>query len=218
LGGHAVEKISAAEIEKRGIVARQFERKYFGLSASEMIIIEAAILMFAFAFIVADRAELTLTTVLIYIAVGAISVILHDFAHRYFATKHGCDADIQFWGLGTIVMFLTAWLYGNAFAQSYRNIVNRPGEDNVQEIGIEMVSGPCVSIILMILFLAIIPLGDLWAIAGSVGFIINLVTAVYSLMPIETMDGLAIWRWNRGVYLVLFVPLIAFYFFTTMMA
>ncbi len=218
LGGHAVEKISAAEVERRGIVARQFERRFFGLSAVEMIIVEVAILMIALAFILADRAELSLTTVLIYIAVGAISVILHDFAHRYFATKHGCDADIQFWGLGTIVMFLTAWLYGNAFAQSYRNIVNRPGEDDIREMGIEMVSGPCVSIILMLVFLAMIPLGDVWAIAGGVGFTINLITAVYSLMPIETMDGLAIWRWNRGVYLILFIPLIAFYFFTYMVA
>jgi PKD repeat protein/Zn-dependent protease len=218
IGGHAVEKMSAAEVEKRGIVARKFERRYFGFSPIELIIAEAAIVMIALAFILADRAELSLTTVLIYITVGAISVILHDFAHRYFATKHGCDADIQFWGLGTIVMFLTAWLYGNAFAQSYRNIVNRTGEDDLREMGIEMVSGPCISIILMLLFLAMIPLGDVWAIAGGVGFTINLITAVYSLMPIETMDGLAIWRWNRAVYLVLFVPLIAFYFFTYMLA
>ena len=218
MGGHAVEKLNAAEIERRGIVARTFDRRYFGLSAVEMIVIEAAIIMIALAFILADRAELSLLTVLIYIAVGAISVILHDFAHRYFATKHGCDSDIQFWGLGTIVMFLTAWLYGNAFAQSYRNLVNRPGEEDLREMGIEMVSGPCISIILMLVFLAMIPLGDVWAIAGGVGFSINLITAVYSLMPIETMDGLAVWRWNRAVYLVLFVPLIAFYFFTYMIA
>ena len=218
IGGHAVEKMSAAEIEKRGIVARKLEHRYFGLSPIEIIVIEVAIIMFALAFILADRAELSLTTVLIYITVGAISIILHDFGHRYFATKHGCDADIRFWGLGTLVMFFTAWLYGNAFAQSYRNLVNRPGEDNVREIGIEMVSGPCISIILMIVFLAIIPLGDIWAIAGGVGFTINLITAVYSLMPIETMDGLAIWKWNRALYLVLFIPLIAFYFFTYMIA
>jgi PKD repeat protein len=218
MAGHAVEKVSAAEIERRGIAARTFDRRYFGFSPIELIIAEAAIVMIALAFILADRAELSLMTVLIYIAVGAISVILHDFAHRYFATKHGCDADIQFWGLGTVVMFLTAWLYGNAFAQSYRNLVNRPGDDDLREIGIEMVSGPCISIILMFVFLAMIPLGDLWAIAGGVGFTINLITAVYSLMPIETMDGLAIWRWNRAVYLVLFVPLIAFYFFTYMIA
>jgi Zn-dependent protease len=218
LGGHAVEKLSAAEIEKRGIVARKFERRFFGLSALEMIILEVAIIMIALAFILADRAEPSLMTVLIYIAVGAISVILHDFGHRYFATKHGCDADIQFWGLGTIVMFLTAWLYGNAFAQSYRNLVNRQGDDDIREMGIEMVSGPCISIILMLVFLAIIPLGEVWAVAGGVGFTINLITAVYSLMPIETMDGLAIWRWNRAVYLVLFIPLIAFYFFTYMIA
>lgn len=219
LGEHAIEKMSEAEIEKRGITTRTFETRYFGLSAIELIIAEVAIIIIALAFILADRVELSLTNVLIYIAVGAISVILHDFAHRYFATKHGCDADIQFWGLGTIVMFLTAWLYGNAFAQSYRNLVNRPqGPENAREMGIEMVSGPCVSIILMLLFLCIIPLGDIWAIAGGVGFTINLITAVYSLMPMSTMDGLAIWKWNRGVYLALFIPMIAFYFFTFMIA
>ena len=217
-GGHAVEKVSAAEIERRGIAASQRVRHFLGLSAAEVIIIEAAVIMVALAFVLADRVELTLGNVLIYILVGAISVVLHDFAHRYFATKHGHDADTQFWGLGTVIMFVTAWLYGNAFAQSYRNLVNRKGEDNQREMGIEMVAGPCTSIILMILFLALTSLGGLYAIAGGVGFTINLITAVYSLMPIETMDGGAIWRWNRSVYLALFIPMIVFYFFTYMIA
>ena len=217
-GGHAVEKVSAAEIERRGITANQRARHFLGLSAAEVIIIEVAVIMVALAFVLADRVEITLGNVLIYLLVGAISVVLHDFAHRYFATKHGHDADTQFWGLGTVIMFITAWLYGNAFAQSYRNLVNRKGEDNTREMGIEMAAGPCTSIILMILFLALTRLGGLYAIAGGVGFTINLITAVYSLMPIETMDGGAIWRWNRFVYLVLFVPMIAFYFFTFMIA
>jgi PKD repeat protein/Zn-dependent protease len=217
-GGHAVEKLSDAEIEKRKIEVQQRDRHFLGLSAAEIIIIEVAVIMIALAFVIADRIELTLGNILIYILVGAISVVLHDFAHRYFATKHGHDADTQFWGLGTIIMFVTAWLYGNAFAQSYRNLVNRKGEDNIKEMGIEMVAGPCISIILMILFLALTRLGGLYAIAGGVGFTINLITAVYSLMPIETMDGGTIWKWNRSVYLLLFVPMIAFYFFTFMIA
>jgi PKD repeat protein/Zn-dependent protease len=215
-GGHAVEKVSAAEIEKRGIVVHQRERHFLGLSAIEILVIEVATIMLAFAFILADRAELNLQNVLIYILVGAISVVLHDFAHRYFATRYGHDADTQFWGLGTGIMFLTAWLYGNAFAQSYRNIMNREGEDEPRRLGVEAVAGPCVSIVLMILFLALMHLGGLWAVAGGVGFSINLITAVYSLMPIKTMDGGAVWRWNRIVYLALFLPMIAFYFFTYM--
>ncbi len=217
-GGHAVEKLSDAEIERRGIAVQQRAPHFLGLSAAEVIIIEAAVIMVALAFILADRVELTLTNILIYLVVGAISVVLHDFAHRYFATKHGHDADTQFWGLGTFIMFVTAWLYGNAFAQSYRNLVKRKGEDNTREMGIEMVAGPVTSIILMILFLALTSLGGLYAVAGGVGFTINLITAVYSLMPIRTMDGGPIWRWNRFVYLVLFVPMIVFYFFTFMIA
>lgn len=215
-GGHAVEELSAKEIERRGIAVRKQEQHFFGFSPVEILVIEVAVIMVAIAFIFADRAELTLQTVLIYILVGAISVVLHDFAHRYFATRHGHDADTRFWRLGTAIMFLTAWLYGNAFAQSYRNLVNRQGEDEPRELGIEMVAGPCVSIVLMVLFLALIPLGGLFAIAGGVGFSINLITAVYSLMPIATMDGGAIWKWNRAVYLILFLPMIVFYFFTYM--
>jgi PKD repeat protein len=215
-GGHAVEELSAKEIERRGIAARKQEKHFFGFSPSEVLVIEVAVIMVALAFILADRAELTLETVLIYILVGAISVVLHDFAHRYFATRHGHDADTRFWGLGTVIMFLTAWLYGNAFAQSYRNLVQREGEDEPRELGIEMVAGPCISIILMVLFLALVSLGGLFAVAGGVGFSINLITAVYSLMPIETMDGRAIWKWNRLVYLALFLPMISFYFYTYM--
>ncbi|MDD1689819.1 MAG: PKD domain-containing protein [Methanoregula sp.] len=217
-GGHAVEKLSEKEIEARGIAARHREQHFFGLSATEVLVIEAAVIMVALAFLLADRVELDLKMVLIYMLVGAVSIVLHDFAHRYFATKHGHDADTRFWGLGTVIMFLTAWLYGNAFAQPYRNLVNREGGSHeTREEGIEMVAGPVVSIILMILFLAIVQLGGVWAIAGGVGFTINLITAVYSLMPISTMDGGAIWRWNRSLYLALFIPMIVFYFFTFML-
>jgi len=217
-GGHAVEKVSDKEIEAREIKAERRERPFFGLSAAEILVLEAAVIMVAVAFLLADRAALTLQMVLIYILVGAVSVILHDFAHRYFARRYGHETDIQFWGLGTVIMFLTAWLYGNAFAQSYRNVIERDenAEEN-RELGIEMVAGPVISIILMLVFLFMVPFGGVWAIAGGLGFTINLITVVYSLMPISTMDGSAIWKWNRALYLVLFIPLIAFYFFTYML-
>jgi len=113
---------------------------------------------------------------------------------------------------------VTAWLFGNAFAQSYRNLVNRDGGvDDTRETGIEMVAGPVMSILLMIVFLAMVQLGGLWAVAGGIGFVINLITAVYSLMPISTMDGGAIWKWNRTLYLALLIPMLAFYIFTFML-
>ena len=79
-----------------------------------------------------------------------------------------------------------------------------------------MVAGPCVSILLMVLFLALTLAGGPRAIAGGVGFSINLILAVYSLMPIGTMDGGAIGKWNQALYLLLFLPMNMFYFFTYM--
>ncbi|HVP96281.1 PKD domain-containing protein [Methanoregula sp.] len=214
-GGHAVEKLNDKEIELRRLEARRTEQHFLGFSATEVLVIEAAVIMIALAFLLADRAALTLQMVLIYIAVGALSVVLHDMAHRYFATRHGHDADTRFWGLGTVIMFVTAWLYGNAFAQSYRNLVKREeDEEETREAGVESVAGPLVSLALMFLFLYLITWGGVFAVAGGIGFSINLVTAVYSLIPIETMDGLAVWRWNRPLYLLLFLPLIGFYLFT----
>ena len=69
--GHAVEKLSEKEVAARRLAARKMEQHYFGLSATEVLVIEIAILIVALAFMLADRAELTLEMVLIYIAVGA---------------------------------------------------------------------------------------------------------------------------------------------------
>jgi len=214
LGGHAVEKISEKEVAARRIAVRKLEPHFLGLSSTEILVIEAAVFMVALAFILADRAELTLANVLIYMGVGAVSVILHDFAHRVVMTRHGYDADTRFWGLGTAIMFLTAYLFGDAFAQPYRNLASRESEPDKREEASEMVAGPVVSIVLMAGSLAMVSFGGIWSVAGGIGFTINLMTAVYSLMPIETMDGLAIWRWNRALYLALFLPVFAFYLFT----
>jgi hypothetical protein len=99
-GGHAVEKLIDAEIRNRSITVQQRTRHFLGLSAAEVIIIEVAVIMAALAFVLADRVDLTLENILIYILMGAISVVLHDFAHRYFATKHGQDADTSSGVLG----------------------------------------------------------------------------------------------------------------------
>ncbi len=217
LGGeHLVGVIDEKERAARRITIRKLEPQLFGLSSSEILVIEGAVIVVALAFLLADRAALTLEMVLIYIAVGAVSVVLHDIAHRIVASRHGEDADTRFWGLGTIIMFITAWLFGNAFGQPYRNLVNRGDDLDLRRAGIEMVAGPAVSIVLTFVFLAMVTLGGTWAVAGGIGFTINLIMAVYSLMPIRTMDGLEIWHWNRGVYLALFIPMLLFYFYTFM--
>jgi hypothetical protein len=139
-------------------------------------------------------------------------VLGHDFAHRFVALKYGHDTDIRFWGMGTLILLVTAWLFGNAFAQPSRNIVEQQDNDRPDTKGLEMVAGPLFSIVFTFVFLAMIPLGGIFAELGAIGFTMNLLAAVYGLMPIDTMDGKAIWEWNRPVFLVLFIPMLLFYF------
>jgi hypothetical protein len=54
-GGHAVEKMGTTEVEKHRIAVQQRERHFLGLSATEIIIIKAAVIMAALAFILADQ-------------------------------------------------------------------------------------------------------------------------------------------------------------------
>jgi hypothetical protein len=76
----------------------------------------------------------------------------------------------RFRGLGTVIMLLMACLYSNAFAQSCRNIVTREGKENAQATGIGRVSGPVVSIVIMVLLPGLKGFGGIGADAGGIGF------------------------------------------------
>jgi hypothetical protein len=64
-----------------------------------------------------------------------------------------------------------------------------------------------------IVSLFLIPLGGLFAVAGSAGFSMNLLNSVFSLVPVKPNDGVEIYAWNKLFWAVVFIPLIAFYLY-----
>jgi Zn-dependent protease len=79
-----------------------------------------------------------------------------------------------------------------------------------------MLSGPAVSTVIAFLCLLLIPLGGLFRTAGMIGFIMNMVTAVFELLPIPPCEGKEIFTWNKLVWAVVFVPLFLIYLYMTM--
>jgi Zn-dependent protease len=213
-GSEATGFLNTAEIEKRGIrPADNISAVLLGLSPREMLVIGITALGFAAAFILQDRLELELTTLIIFVCAGGIATILHDLAHKYAAYRTGCITEYQFWGLGTVTMFITAWLFGNAFAKPSRNLIRSGKALSLEEAAVIRLAGPITSLALAAVSLFLIPLGGLFVVAGSAGFTMNLLNGVFSLVPVTPNDGVEIYAWNRVIWACVFIPLIAFYLY-----
>jgi Zn-dependent protease len=51
----------------------------------------------------------------------------------------------------------------------------------------------------------------MYAVIGAAGFSVNLLSAVYGLMPFIPMDGDKVCKWSRGFWLLAFVPVMVIY-------
>ncbi|NMB77607.1 MAG: hypothetical protein GYA23_00750, partial [Methanomicrobiales archaeon] len=83
---------------------------------------------------------------------------------------------------------------------------------DTQSLAFIMLSGPLLSLLLAFICLCLMPLGGMWKTAGMIGFSINLLTAVFDLMPIAPCDGKIVFVWNRLVWGVIALPLLLLYF------
>jgi Zn-dependent protease len=214
LGSEITGLMNSSEIEKRGIhPSENLSAIVLGLSSREMLVIGISAFIFAAAFILQNQLDLDLVPVLIFVCVGGITTILHDLAHKYGAYRYGCITEYKVWGLGTVTMLSTAWLLGNAFAKPSRTLVRSEKILLPKEAAIIKLAGPLMSLGMAIVSLFLIPLGGLFAVAGSAGFSMNLLNSVFSLVPVKPNDGVEIYTWNKLAWAVVFIPLMVFYLY-----
>jgi hypothetical protein len=204
---YAGEVASEKETEIRKIYAGHAKQVAFlGYSWRELIVAVSCLLLFSLAFVIADRMTLLPGNIMFYVVVGGFVVVAHDLGHRLVAYWLNVNAEFKFWGLGSITMLLTSWLFGLVFAQPSRVIVEK-GQHNAEEMAAVMLAGPAVSLAMSIIFLLLTPFGGAAGSIGLLGFSMNIVTVVYSLMPFDPMDGKSIFKWNRTYWAVLFIPI-----------
>lgn len=215
-GGVITGKILDRDKERRTILSDETEKLYLGFSKKEILVLLAGTLIIGCLFLYADRQPFEPVMIAIYVAMGGLGLVIHELAHLYFERKFSCRTEIQFWGIGTIIMALTAWLFGNVFAQPFLTLVHSQQPLEKRTVGHMMLSGPAVSTVIAFLCLLLIPLGGLFRTAGMIGFVMNMVTAVFELLPIPPCEGKEIFTWNKLVWAVAFVPLFLIYLYMTM--
>lgn len=212
IGEHFLEFIGEKEAGFIGIFAAG-EAGAAGrlFSATEMAIIGFGAILYGVAFLIADRASYIPVLIVSYVVVTGVAVAGHEIAHHVVSRRYQVDSRVRIYYTGMVVSFLTAWLFGNVFAQPLMTHITDTEHLGKREQGIIMLAGPAVSVALALLFLLLVPLGGFWVLAGTVGFSANLLEAVYSLVPCTPMDGKHVCSWNRYVWVLLFVPAITIY-------
>ncbi|HSQ94176.1 MAG TPA: PEGA domain-containing protein, partial [Methanoregula sp.] len=109
LGSEVTGFMNTAEVEKRGIqVSENRSAGLIGISPREMLVIGISAAGFAAALMLQDRLDPELTTVIVFVGAGGIATILPDLAQKDRAFASGCVTEYQFWGLGTVTVFVTA--------------------------------------------------------------------------------------------------------------
>ncbi len=214
---HAQEKASDMEAEATKVKAEKPKKRSLipGLSGLEILVSIACIGIFALAYVFADRSAFTASNIAMYVVVAGVVTVGHDLAHKIVALFYKTETEYKFWTLGTVTMILTSWLFGTVFAQPARAIIN---SKDLKPRGIALVAfaGPAASLLLSLPFLLLIPLrytpwGGWIAAVGVLGFSMNMLSTVYSLMPFEPMDGGRIFGWSKVLWAFIFIPLLLFY-------
>jgi Zn-dependent protease len=212
LSSSASSLISRLEVTRRklGPVSRG-EAVLFGLTPRELAVLLLCAGAYTLAFLLKDRLLIRWDTFLILVGAGALTTIVHQLAHREAARRAGQTAELQFWGLGTTMLVLSAWIFGYLFASPSRNLFQKGEEPSLRTNAMISLAGPAMSLALGMVSLLLVPLGGVAAFAGRTLFTMNLMNGVYSLVPFDPMDGKPIFDWNRSAWAAIFFPLLAVY-------
>lgn len=149
---------------------------------------------------------------IVMVGVG-VGIILREVGQKFAAIKCGCRAEFKLWPIGLLIAFVTSF-FGFVFAM--------PGEvktyaDNITDEmnGKISVAGPMANILLAVIFIVIAALiypfkaysgiFELIYLIGTVGFSVNGFLATFNLLPIYSLDGTKVLKWNIGIWIVTFV-------------
>lgn len=213
---HVAKAFSDKEKNIMGVIAERGVAVAFGLSRNEIRVAVASALVLGLATMY-TKLGLTIdpVSVLEFVLIAGIAAVAHDLGHRFVAGRFNAETEYKFWKIGTLIVIATSLLH-MPFAQPSRTIINEPRDPDkprltLQEKGLIYLAGPAVSFGFVLLFAAMIPLGGTLADIGVTGISLNLLAAVYNLMPFWPMDGDHIRKWNPGLYLLIFLPSLALF-------
>ncbi len=153
------------------------------------------------------------------ITVGS-GFILHEMAHKIAATYYGAYARFQMWLHGILIMFLTS-IFGFLFAAPgavyiYSSSITK------KENGIISLVGPIVNVLIAAIFVLLETVKPITFYFSFVrdslhiwnfGAQINVILALFNMLPIFPLDGSKVFKWNVFVWAGFILLAMAFGYF-----
>lgn len=214
-GGVIASKLAAKDKERHTLDYYTERRAFLGFSVREVFVLAFGALLIGVLFFFATRDPVDPALIGIYIIMGGVALIIHELGHWYLTRRFECYTEVRFWGLGAVIMVMTSWLFGNVFAQPTLTLVRHRQPLDQRSTGLIMLAGPLLSVLIALLCLCLVPLGGVFMTAGMIGFMINMLTGVFELLPISPCDGSDVRSWSLGVWALVFLPLMVFYLIVT---
>jgi Zn-dependent protease len=129
--------------------------------------------------------------------------MLHELAHKVVAQRSGAWAEFRAYPMGLVLAIVTALL---GFLLAARGAVYIQGAMSRKQNGLISIAGPLTNLALGVSFmgLGLVLQSGLLALALYYVGWINLLLAVFNLLPFAPMDGSKVLRWNIPVYALTF--------------
>lgn len=143
--------------------------------------------------------------VLYYFSISAVAVgagfLLHELAHKVVAQHYHCWAEFRSFD-NMLWLALAMSLFGFVFAAPGAvMIVGTVTKDRNGKISL---AGPLTNVVLAIAFLGagfFAPTEGYLAALVGYGFLINVILALFNLIPVGNFDGKKIWRWSKPAWI-----------------
>jgi Zn-dependent protease len=182
-------------------------------SEAEQILISVVAIAFAFALalsgpsaILSYPKQFIILTVISVVTLGT-GFILHEMAHKIMAIHYGAYARFQMWIQGLFIMVLFAFM-GVLFAAPgavyiYANKISK------KENGVISLAGPATNVLISFVFLLLALVAPLRMVfpfdpeplnIWEFGAQINLILAIFNMLPMFPLDGSKVMFWSKGIW------------------